>query len=84
MSLRLRPPPRRLALASVCAATLLAGLAALGACVGAPEAVSAQASPYGYHCSAGFYRCRLAAQYPLGSQCTCPGIGAPSYGVVSN
>ncbi len=71
--------PRRLVTAAS-----LAALLCLAGCVGAPQAVSAQASPYGYFCSAGFYRCRLAAQYPLGSQCTCPGLGAPSYGVVSN
>lgn len=53
----------------------------LAGCVGV---VSAQAppSPYGYTCYAGFYRCNLGAQYPVGSQCMCPGIGAPSYGTV--
>lgn len=39
-------------------------------------------APYGATCYAGFYTCTLPASLPLGTQCTCPGIGAPSYGTV--
>ena len=37
---------------------------------------------YGYTCYAGNYVCHLHEQVPVGAQCTCPGIGAPSYGTV--
>jgi hypothetical protein len=36
----------------------------------------------GYHCYAGAYQCPLPAPGPVGTGCSCPGIGAPSYGVV--
>ncbi len=61
---------------------ILAALLALSGCYGTPQAISAQPNPYGYVCYAGFYQCTLPAQYPVGSQCSCPGIGAPSYGTV--
>ena len=38
---------------------------------------------YGAHCSAGAYQCWLPASVPVGSTCSCPGIGAPSYGTVN-
>ena len=56
-------------------------LALIAGCVGAPTAVGPP-SPYGYTCYAGFYRCNLGAQYPVGTSCQCPGLGAPSYGTV--
>ena len=37
---------------------------------------------YGYTCYAGVYTCTLPQQIPVGSQCSCPGLGAPSYGNV--
>ena len=37
---------------------------------------------YGSHCSAGFYHCTLPVAGPIGSQCTCPGLGGPSFGTV--
>lgn len=37
---------------------------------------------YGSSCYAGFYRCQLQVSSVIGSQCACPGLGAPSYGVV--
>ena len=37
---------------------------------------------YGSGCYAGFYQCQLNVSLPIGSQCACPGFGAPSYGVV--
>ncbi len=38
---------------------------------------------YGYVCHAGVYMCRLPQQVPQGAQCSCPGLGAPSYGLVN-
>ncbi len=37
---------------------------------------------YGATCYAGFYTCQLPQQLPVGAQCSCPGLGAPSYGNV--
>lgn len=37
---------------------------------------------YGGTCYAGVYTCAAPANLPAGSQCSCPGIGAPSYGTV--
>jgi hypothetical protein len=73
-----RSIPRTLHLFSACCILVLTSLAG---CVGAPAA-SGPPSPYGYTCYAGFYTCRLGAQYPTGTPCQCPGIGAPSYGTV--
>jgi len=55
-------------------------LMALAGCVGVPTVV--QPTGYGTTCYAGTYVCQLGAQIPVGSQCTCPGIGAPSFGAV--
>ena len=63
-------------------ATVIPLLAILSGCEGAPAADSGAAAGYGYVCHAGFYQCTLPAQYPLGSRCSCPGLGAPSYGRV--
>jgi len=41
-----------------------------------------QANAYGMTCYAGVYICPLAQPGPVGAGCTCPGIGAPSYGMV--
>ena len=59
---------------------------------GEPIAASIPAGPYstigapapglGYQCFAGTYVCPLGAQLPIGTQCSCPGLGAPSFGVV--
>jgi hypothetical protein len=70
---RILPPAGRL----LGAASLLTALAG---CVGAPAVV--QPTGYGTTCYAGTYVCQLGAQIPVGSQCTCPGIGAPSFGAV--
>jgi hypothetical protein len=56
-------------------------LAGLGGCVGYPAAAG-RPSGYGYTCYAGVYTCQLGAQYPVGTSCSCPGLGAPSYGTV--
>ena len=35
----------------------------------------------GTTCKAGFYICQVPAG-PLGSDCSCPGLGAPSFGTI--
>ena len=66
---------------STCRVTGLLGLAfSLAGCVGV--ATPAQYSGYGHTCYAGAYTCQLGGELPAGTQCTCPGIGAPSYGAV--
>lgn len=75
-----RSTPRLRRLRAVAA---LALLGALGGCVGVAAPVGAPvASGYGFTCYAGFYTCTLPAQGPVGSPCSCPGIGAPSYGTI--
>ncbi len=56
----------------------------------APQASNQQGSsqmsqantPFGTTCYAGVYTCAAIPQTHVGSGCSCPGIGAPSYGVV--
>lgn len=73
----------------------LAALGGLTGCVIAPPPVygtatqpvavpsgTAEAIPYGATCYAGFYTCALPNSLPIGSGCSCPGLGAPSYGTV--
>ncbi len=61
----------------------LAALPLAGCVVEVPAQQSANAAPgYGYTCYAGVYVCRLPQQIPVGTQCSCPGIGAPSFGTV--
>ena len=58
-------------------------LAGLGGCEGSPQVIGPQvAGGYGYVCAAGIYQCRLPQQVPIGSRCSCPGLGAPSFGTV--
>ncbi len=38
---------------------------------------------YGSMCYAGVYSCPAAAKSPVGGVCSCPGLGAPSYGTVN-
>ena len=47
----------------------------------APELSQANV-PFGSTCYAGVYVCAAPAQTHVGSGCSCPGLGAPSYGVV--
>ncbi|MDG6094547.1 hypothetical protein LOC54_05380 [Acetobacter sp. AN02] len=63
------------------AATLLA------ACTGtAASPVSAAnappGTPLGGTCKAGVYTCQLPVATPVGAPCSCPGLGAASYGNV--
>jgi hypothetical protein len=39
-------------------------------------------APYGSTCYAGFYVCPAPSSTHVGSGCSCPGLGAPSYGTV--
>ncbi len=60
----------------------------------APAGYAAQPSQQGYAtpeqpaqayaatCYAGVYTCALAQSLPVGAPCSCPGLGAPSYGNV--
>jgi hypothetical protein len=51
----------------------------------APQAtpqMSQANTPYGSTCYAGIYTCGAAPQSHVGAVCSCPGIGAPSYGSV--
>lgn len=47
-----------------------------------PVALVPSVMAYGASCQAGFYQCLLPVAGPIGSQCTCPGLGGPSFGVV--
>lgn len=60
----------------------VAGLSLGGCVVEVPGPSAGAASGYGYTCYAGVYVCRLPQQLPAGTQCSCPGIGAPSFGTV--
>ncbi len=62
---------------------VLAGLLALAGCVAPPP--SPVYTPAGYavmgsYCAAGAYQCAASGQ--VGTPCACPGLGAPSYGVI--
>jgi hypothetical protein len=73
---------------------VFAALLGLAGCVGAPTSYGPGYGPpgyaqrpggpvaYGATCSAGVYTCALAQGRPLGTPCSCPGLGAPSYGNV--
>ncbi len=48
----------------------------------APPSAPVQQVAFGVTCYAGVYTCQLPQQLPVGAQCSCPGLGAPSYGNV--
>ncbi len=80
---RLVRPATALRVLALCAPTLLG----LAGCIGAPAPgpvayAPGQQVPYGAQCFAGVYTCNLPQALPVGSQCACPGLGAPSYGAV--
>lgn len=76
---------------------ILAALLPLGGCYIAPGAISpgvyaepagtvyaappVSAQYAGTTCAAGAYICQIPPG-PLGAQCSCPGLGAPSFGVI--
>ena len=62
---------------------VLASLTALGGCVAAPAVIystTSQSTIYATYCSAGAYQCPVPYGTAVGTECACPGIGAPSYG----
>ncbi|MCQ8278649.1 hypothetical protein NFI95_09315 [Acetobacteraceae bacterium KSS8] len=67
--------------AGLFASLSLAG-ALLGGCEVTPQPSVGAAPGYGYTCYAGVYVCHTQTQVPVGSPCSCPGIGAPSFGRV--
>ena len=46
-----------------------------------PAPVPTAAGYVGTTCGAGFYVCQVPPG-PVGRECSCPGLGAPSYGVI--
>ena len=76
-------PIRLLALLSVVAMSACAPVSPYGPTLGTPVAGAAPVgAPYGTYCAAGAYQCQLAQSGPVGAPCACPGLGAPSYGVI--
>lgn len=66
--------------------SLLGSLLLLAACTGTagtpvPPGTESKAG-YGTACKAGTYSCNTPYPVPLGSPCSCPGLGAASYGNV--
>ncbi len=61
-------------------------LALLAGCTGVPTTdqpvAAATPTAIGYKCYAGAYVCNLPAPGPVGTGCSCPGLGAPSYGAI--
>jgi hypothetical protein len=50
----------------------------------AQQSASNNSTPvsYGTTCYAGVYVCQAPGSTPIGAGCSCPGLGAPSYGTV--
>jgi hypothetical protein len=62
---------------------LALGILALSGCVGAPVQMPPPGQAYfSSQCFAGFYQCVLPAPGQVGAPCSCPGLGAPSYGTI--
>ena len=63
---------------------LAATLLGLAGCVGAPAAINVPPGSIvlSQQCFAGFYQCVLPQAGPIGSPCSCPGLGAPSFGSI--
>lgn len=61
---------------------LALGVLVLGGCVAAPPPLAPGEVYASQQCAAGFYTCVLPAPGPVGTPCSCPGLGAPSYGVI--
>ena len=60
---------------------LACSVIALSGCVAAPQPVPPGAIVLSQQCFAGFYTC-VVPPNPQGTPCTCPGLGAPSYGTI--
>ena len=63
---------------------LIAALLGLGGCVAAVpvQTVAPGQVAYSGQCYAGFYQCVLPQAGQVGQPCSCPGLGAPSFGVI--
>ena len=48
----------------------------------APGYAGGSQAELGSRCYAGVYTCGLPQALPVGAQCSCPGLGAPSFGNV--
>lgn len=76
-------PVRVLAVTALLAIAACAPVSPYGPTLGTPVAGPAPAgAPYGTYCAAGNYQCQLAQSGPVGAPCACPGLGAPSYGLI--
>jgi hypothetical protein len=81
-----RFPPRVASLRVL--ALLFLGLLSLAGCSGTATAVApargevSRSGPGGITCHAGTYVCQLPAYGPIDAPCSCPGLGAPSYGTI--
>ena len=61
----------------------VSGLLLVSGCVAPPPAVLPVGQAYySQQCAAGFYQCVLSQAGPVGAPCACPGLGAPSFGVI--
>lgn len=63
------------------AAVLATSAVALCGCVAAPTPLPPGAIVLSQQCAAGFYTCVVPPGQP-GTPCSCPGLGAPSYGTI--
>ncbi len=54
----------------------------LAGCVAAPRPIPPGSVVLSSQCYAGFYQCVLPQPNQVGTPCSCPGLGAPSYGTV--
>ncbi len=61
---------------------VVVALCALAGCVVPPQPIPAGSVLLSQQCSAGFYQCVLPQPGQVGTPCACPGLGAPSYGVI--
>jgi hypothetical protein len=62
---------------------LILGVLAVSGCVAAPPAPLPPGQAFfSSQCAAGFYTCVLPQVGQVGTPCSCPGLGAPSYGVI--
>ncbi|GAN53592.1 hypothetical protein [Tanticharoenia sakaeratensis] len=68
------------------AVATVASMLALAGCVGTaapgPVPPGTPVTGLGYTCKAGIYTCKMPYKVPLGASCSCPGLGAASYGNV--
>ena len=67
---------------SIAAAGAVAfSIVALSGCVAAPQPLPPGAVVLSQQCFAGFYTCVVPLN-PQGTPCSCPGLGAPSFGTI--